>query len=173
MWKEERPGLKSLAGAFLTDAGLSAAFLFRHAARLLRRGHPLLAFLVGRINIALHGCQIHPLAEIGPGLCLPHPVGVVVGRGVRAGRDLTLFQNVTLGAKSLRGEDYPVIGDGVVVFPHSLVFGSIKVGDGSTVGAGSVVLHDVSEGETVVGAPAVPLRRTGMRQGAQNPQERI
>jgi serine O-acetyltransferase len=111
------------------------------------------------LNLALHGCQIHPQAQFAPGLRLPHPSGVVVGRGVRAGRDVTLYQNVTLGAKSVPGEDYPILGNGVFVFPNSLILGSIRVGDGARVGACSLVLHEVRPGDTVAGRPAVPLSR--------------
>jgi serine O-acetyltransferase len=157
-WGEERPSLKHLAGAFLQDPGLASAFLFRLSQRLDRRGHPRLASLAGRVNLALHGCQIHCRATIGPGLILPHPSGVVVGWGVQAGRSLTLYQNVTLGARTLDGAEYPVLGNQVLVYPNSLILGAIHVGDRATVGAGSVVLHDVGEGETVVGAPATGVK---------------
>ena len=158
IWDLERPTLRHLLGAFMKDSGLAAAFLFRWASRYSARGHPFLANLTGRVNLALHGCLIHPQARIEPGLRLPHPVGVVVGQGVRAGRDLTLFQHVTLGARSMGGNDYPEFGNGVIVFPNSLVLGSIRVGDNARVGAGSVVLHEVAPGDTVAGAPAASLR---------------
>ena len=157
IWSEPRPGLKSLIAALILDPGLSAAIQFRISARLERKGHPMLAALVGRLNLALNGVQISPQATIGPGLHLPHPSGVVVGNGVRSGEDLTLFQNVTLGARSLGGNDYPVVGRRVIIFANSIVTGEILLGDGCRVGAGSVVLHDVAPGTTVVGVPAVPV----------------
>ena len=155
IWSESRPGWKSLIAALIVDPGLAAAFLFRASARLERGGHFVWAAIVGRLNLALHGVQISPLADLGPGLHLPHPSGVVVGNGVRSGEDLTLFQNVTLGARSLGGNDYPVLGRGVIVFANSIVTGDIRLGDGCRVGAGSVVLRDVAAGTTVVGVPAV------------------
>jgi serine O-acetyltransferase len=113
--------------------------------------------MAARLNLALHGCQISTRAEIGAGLRLPHPNGVVVGWGVRAGVDLTLYQHVTLGARRFEEADYPQLGDGVVVFPNSIVAGSIRVGDRCRVGAGSVLMQDVPPGLTVAGAPARPL----------------
>ena len=163
IWREPRPTLRQLLVAFLTDAGLSAAMLFRLAARWLRRGHPFLSALAGRLNLALHACQLHPSAQIGPGFHLPHPTGIVVGKGVQAGRDVTLFQNVTLGAKSWEGDDYPALEDGVVVFANSLVLGPVRVGENARVGAGSIVLHDVPPGDIVAGIPAVSVKGPASR----------
>jgi serine O-acetyltransferase len=157
IWSEPRPGLKSLLTAWVLDPGLSAAFLYRWAARTERRGHPIIAALLGRLNLSLNGVQISPQAVLGPGLHLPHPSGVVVGNGVRSGEDLTLFQNVTLGARTFGGHDYPVVGRGVIIFANSIVTGDIRLGDGCRVGAGSVVLRDVPARATVVGVPAMPV----------------
>jgi serine O-acetyltransferase len=164
IWQVPRPPLRHMAGAFLTEPGLAAAMLYRLGARLSRLDHPFLVALAGRLNLALHGCQVHPSAVIGPGMRLPHPAGIVVGRGVQAGRDLTLFQNVTLGALSWEGGDYPVLEDGVVVFANSLVLGAVRVGANARVGAGSIVLHDVAPGDTVAGIPAVSLKGHALKQ---------
>ena len=157
IWGEEHPQWRHLAGACLTDAGLAAAALFRLARRLRNRGWFRTASAIGRLNLALHGCEISTRAEIGPGLRLPHPNGIVIGWGVRAGPDLTLYQNVTLGARRSEEADYPVLGEGVVVYPNSVVAGAIRVGDQSRVGAGSVLLDDVAPGVKVAGAPARPV----------------
>jgi serine O-acetyltransferase len=166
IWGEEHPRWRHLAGACLTDPGLAAAALFRLARRLEDGGWRRTSSLIARLNLALHGCQIHSRAEIGSGLRLPHPSGVVVGRGVRAGPDLTLYQNVTLGARRYQDADYPVLGEGVVVYPNCVVAGAIRVGDRSQVGAGSVLLDDVAPGTTVAGAPAKPLPLPGRTSGS-------
>ena len=168
IWGEERPSLKSLAAVFLSDVGIAAVILFRLAQRFHRRGHPLLSMLVTRLNLALHGCHIAVEAEIGPGFRLPHPPAVVVGKGVRAGTDLALFQSVSLSARRWNSEDYPILGDRVVIFSSSVVLGSIRLGDDSRVGACSLVLHDVEAGVTVAGTPAVPLAPKPSAAGARN-----
>ena len=166
IWAEPSPAVKHLMSALGTEPGLAAAALFRFSARLHRAGHPYFAAVTARINLALHGCQIHPRATIGPGLRMPHPNGIVVGWGVRVGADLTLFQNVTLGARDLQGGPYPRVGDGVIIFPNSVVAGGVILGSRCRVGAGSVVLHDVAEGSTVAGSPAVPLTARNERAGS-------
>lgn len=40
----------------------------------------------------------------------PQPVGVVIGIGVQLGHGCMVFQNVTIGTKSIFANDYPKIG---------------------------------------------------------------
>jgi acetyltransferase-like isoleucine patch superfamily enzyme len=42
----------------------------------------------------------------------------------------------------------------VTIYPHATILPGVRVGDGATVGAGSVVLKDVPEGASVFGNPA-------------------
>ncbi|MFW6139600.1 MAG: serine O-acetyltransferase, partial [Spirochaetota bacterium] len=53
---------------------------------------------------------------------------------------------------------HPTLGNNVVVGAGAIVLGAIDVGDGARIGAGSVVIHDVPPGATVVGVPG----RVGM-----------
>jgi serine O-acetyltransferase len=148
IWGVERPKLARLAGACFGDVGMAAVVLFRLAQRIHRRGHPVLSTLFTRLNLALHGCYIDVGAEIGPGFRLAHPWGVAVGKGVRAGTDLVLFQNVSIAARSYGGSDFPTLGDRVIIFANSVVVGSVRLGDDCRVGACSLVLHDVGAGVT-------------------------
>lgn len=95
-------------------------------------------------------------AEIGAGLRLPHPFNIILARGTRLGRDVTLFHNVTIGyARAPRpGERLPSpeIGDGVVVGPGCVVAGDIRIGDGARLAPGAYVTRDVPAG-VVVEAP--------------------
>ncbi len=171
IWGVERPSLKKLAGAMVMDMGIAAVILFRLARRLHRRGHPVLSMLVTRLNLALHGCYITVQSEFGAGLRLAHPWGVGVGKGVRAGKDVVLFQNVSLAARRWDSNDYALVGDRVVIFANSVVLGSIRLGDDSRVGACSLVLHDVAPGVTVGGIPAVPLSAKGATTGPVEQEE--
>lgn len=123
---------------------------WRHSGRLRR----LAARLLWLSNTRAFGCYISPAAEIGPGLILPHPVGVVIGEGSVIGRDVTLYQNVTLGRKSAHDERYPRIEDGVTVYAGATLIGPINVGAGAVVAAQAVVTCDVPAGALAVGAPA-------------------
>ena len=88
---------------------------------------------------------------------IPHPHGVVIGRGAVIGAGCTLLQGVTLGEKRADGggdHTYPVLGDLVVVGAGVVILGSVCVGSDAIIGANSVVTRDVPCGTTVLGAPA-------------------
>jgi serine O-acetyltransferase len=91
---------------------------------------------------------------VQPGVYIPH--GQVVLDGVvEIGEGVVLFPFVTVGlqAGEMRG---PTIGTGAVIGSGAKVLGPVRVGPGARVGANAVVLADVPEGATVVGAPARP-----------------
>lgn len=98
-----------------------------------------------------YGCQISCKAEIGENLKLPHPVGIVIGEGVKIGENCIIYQNVTLGRKNRDIAEYPEIGNGVIVYCNSCVLGNIKIGNNCVIGCNSVVLNDVSENSIVKG----------------------
>lgn len=53
------------------------------------------------------------------------------------------------------------VGRYVVIFPNAVILPGITIGDYAVIGAGSVVTHDVGEGEVVAGNPARVLRKRG------------
>lgn len=95
-----------------------------------------------------HSCDIGYGSRIGPGLNLPHPLGIVIGRGSKVGKNVTIYQNVTLGSKN---NGYPCLGDGVVVYPNSVLVDAIRIGKGSIIGANIFLCESVGEGEIYVG----------------------
>jgi len=150
-------GFGAGASAFFFHPGFQAIFLFR-LAQYLRPGWPRLSLLIWRTNVALSGCHFHLDCEIGRTLMLPHPVGIVLGSACRLGANVTLYQNTTIGRST--GDQYPRIGDNVIIYPNSVVIGAIEIGEGAVVGASSVVLSSVAPGTTVAGNPASIIRRT-------------
>ena len=96
-------------------------------------------------------CYINSNARIGVGCFFPHPVGIVIGEGVKIGEKATIYQGVTLGRKYMDKADYPVVGDNVIIYANVVVAGNIKIGDGAVIGCNSVVLRDVAAGEVVSG----------------------
>jgi serine O-acetyltransferase len=138
----------------------SAVYLYRLSSRWDSSGKvgKLFTAAAYRWNAIMNGCDISPGADIGPGLYLPHPTGVVIGP-VRAGRNLTVLQNATLGIRdrALDLDDpanYPAIGHDVLIGPGAAVLGAVAIGDGARVGANTVVLSDIPAGLTARGVAA-------------------
>jgi len=78
-------------------------------------------------------------ANVGPGLCIRHASGCVIGGII--GKNLTIFQNATVGGELNGG--YPTIGDNVTIRPGAMVCGAIKIGDNCVIGAMSYINKNV------------------------------
>ncbi len=119
-------------------------------------GAPVLAFYVLLVHW-LMGIELDYKSQIGPGLALHHGTGVVVHQTAVIGANCILRHGVTLGERR-SGGGCPVLGDRVDTGVHAIILGPIHIGDGATIGAGSVVLHDVPPGAVVAGNPAKIIR---------------
>lgn len=84
---------------------------------------------------------------------LPHPIGIVIGKNVVLGRDCTIYQNVTIGVGNNKNEQYPVIGDNVIIYANAIIIGPIVVGDNAVIGAGCIVTKNVPADKVAVGSP--------------------
>jgi serine O-acetyltransferase len=152
-------GVVAAAIALIADPGFAVISWWRAAKWLrfsTRWGLPV-AWLIVR-SLARRGCYISLLAEIGPGLKFPHPTGVVIGEGSHVGSSVTLYHNVTLGRHTWNEPGCPRIGDGVVIYTGAVIIGPIKIGEGATVAANSVVNRDVLPKAVVAGIPAKLMR---------------
>jgi serine O-acetyltransferase len=150
-----RGGLGTHARSLLTLRG-QAVLLFRLAQSASSRSR-LLGLLVRYLAQVITGCSISTEAAVGPGLCLPHPTGVVIGSQCRLGSYVKVMQGVTVGASR---EGSPIIGDHVYIGPGAKVLGGVEVGSYASIGANAVVIEDVPEHSFVAGVPARVIRRS-------------
>jgi serine O-acetyltransferase len=136
----------------LVQPRCEAVVLYRLAQPLARRGWHLPAHVLQGRAIRRSGADISPLADIGPGLLIMHSVGIVIGPEVCVGKDLTIYQNVTLGDGSRPGQ--PILGDSVTLGVGAAILGPVQLGSGAHVGANAVVTKDVPARCVAVGIPA-------------------
>jgi serine O-acetyltransferase len=134
--------------------------LFRLASAFFSYRLGALAKCFALANQILFGCDIARGAQIGGGLYLPHPNGVVIGAHVRIGQNCIIHQGVTLGA---RGEEHdlanPIIGNQVEIATGAKILGGVHLGDYARIGANAVVLKDVPDYAVAVGIPARIVRQ--------------
>jgi serine O-acetyltransferase len=165
---ERDPAARSAFEVLVCYPGVHALALHRVAHRLWRARWLTLARFVSHVSRFLTGIEIHPGARIGEGLFIDHGMGVVIGETAEVGDNVTLLQGVTLGGTSTRREKrHPTLGHHVVVGAGAKIIGAFTIGDGSRIGAGSVVVREVPPNCVVVGVPGRVTYKDGQRVAAE------
>ena len=141
---EGDPALKSRDEAIFAYPGIFAITNQRIAHALHMQGVPLIPRIITEYAHTLTGIDIHPGAAIGEKFFIDHGTGVVVGETSRIGRNVRLYQGVTLGAKSfpldehgnpIKGIDrHPIVEDDVVIYAGATILGRNVIGKGSSIG---------------------------------------
>jgi serine O-acetyltransferase len=164
------PAARSLVEIALLYPGVHAVWGHRICHALWQRGHRFPARVGSSLTQWLTGVDIHPGAQLGPGLFIDHAVGVVIGETAEVGSDVTLYQGVTLGGTSLDpGKRHPTVGDRVTVGAGAKVLGPITIGADSRIGANAVVVKSVPANSVVVGIPGQVIARSRPRDGSAPP----
>lgn len=119
-----------------------------HALHLL--GVPVLPRIITEMAHSKTGIDIHPGAQIGEYFSIDHGTGVVIGETCIIGDHVTLYQGVTLGAKSfvhdkdgnlLNTPRHPIVEDYVTIYSNSSILGRITIGHHTVIG-GNIWLTD-------------------------------
>lgn len=159
---EKDPAAKSKLEIYLTYGGFKALCAYRRAHWFYVRKHTFIARLISAHARTKTGIDIHPGATIGKGVFIDHGVGLVIGETTEIGDNVTLYQGVTLGGTGKDiGKRHPTLESDVMVSAGAKILGPVRIGQGSKIGAGSVVLKDVPPHCTVVGVPGRVVRMHG------------
>lgn len=162
--RERDPAAKSTAEILLTYSGLHAVLLYRVAHKLHQNDCYVTARVISQLGKFLTGIEIHPGATIGKGLFIDHGTGVVIGETAEIGDNCILYQGVTLGGTGKgKGKRHPTLGNNVMVGCGAKVLGPFKIGDNVKIAANAVVLNEIPDNCTAVGAPARVVRRDGKK----------
>jgi serine O-acetyltransferase len=156
------PSAKSIDEVIFCFPGVAAIMRHRLAHELYRLGAPLLARIVAEIAHALAGVDIHPGAEIEEGFFIDHGTGVVIGETAVIGRNVRIYQAVTLGAKRFEiGGDgelrksyprHPIVEDDVVIYAGATILGRVTIGRGSSIGGNVWLTESVPPGSRITQA---------------------
>lgn len=156
---ERDPAARNLFDVLTCYSGVHALLFHRLNHWMWQRGLRWPARFLGNIARWLTGIEIHPGAVIGRRFFVDHGTGVVIGETAEIGNDVTLYQGVTLGGRTLNeGKRHPTLGNDVVVGAGAKILGPFLVGEGARIGSNAVVLEAVPSGATVVGVPGQVVR---------------
>lgn len=156
------PAATSTAEVIYCYPCIKAVINYRVAHELLLAGVPVIPRMITESAHSETGIDIHPGATIGEYFAIDHGTGVVIGETAIIGRNVKLYQGVTLGARSFPTDDndnlikgiprHPIIGDNVVIYSNATILGRVTIGDGAVVGGNIWVTTDVAPGEKLVQA---------------------
>ncbi|MDO4233297.1 MAG: serine O-acetyltransferase EpsC, partial [Lautropia sp.] len=173
------PAAGSVDEVLICYPGIRAMIHHRLAHLLYREGMTLTARVISELAHSATGIDIHPGAQIGDSFFIDHGTGVVIGETAVIGRNVRLYQAVTLGAKRFReGEDgslvkgeprHPVLEDEVVIYAGATVLGRITIGRGSVIGGNVWLTRSVPPGSMVSQAGAVTAAVVELAQTPDDP----
>ncbi len=156
---ERDPAARNIFDVLTCYSGVHAMLFHRLNHWLWMHKMRWAARFLGNIARWLTGIEIHPGAQIGRRFFVDHGTGVVIGETAEIGDDVTLYQGVTLGGRTLsNGKRHPTLGNNVVVGAGAKILGPFLVGDDARIGSNAVVIDAVPEGATMVGVPARIVR---------------
>lgn len=151
------PAAKSIDEVILAYPGFSAIAIYRLAHELYKLRIPLLPRIFTEYAHQNSGIDIHPGATIGESFFIDHGTGIVIGETALIGKNVKIYQGVTLGALSVEKEmaetkRHPTIEDDVIIYSNAVILGGKTIlGKGSVIGgnvwltrsvpANSVVFH--------------------------------
>ena len=116
------------------------------------------------------GIDIHPGATIGEYFAIDHGTGVVIGETCIIGNHVTLYQGVTLGAKSFKYDSegnmlnvprHPIIEDNVTIYSNASILGRITIGHDSIIGGNIWVTNNIPPYSRIQQSKAVDLSFQG------------
>lgn len=160
---ERDPALHKAVDCFLYFKGYHAIQTHRFTHALWTSGRREFALYLQSRASSVFQVDINPAAKFGRGIMLDHATGFVVGETAVVGDNVSILQGVTLGGTGKSEEDrHPKIGNGVLIGAGAIVLGNITVGECARVGAGSVVTKPVPPRVTVAGVPARIIGQSGV-----------
>jgi serine O-acetyltransferase len=154
------PATKSPDEVIFCYPGLLATVIFRLAHELHLLDVPIIPRIMTEHAHSLTGIDIHPGATIGESFFIDHGTGVVIGETTVIGKNVRLYQGVTLGAlflprdagRSMQNtKRHPTIEDNVIIFSNTTILGGTTViGEGSVIGGNIWITESIDTGTKVL-----------------------
>lgn len=146
------PAVDNEAQVIFCYPSIKAMVNYRFAHLLCGLEVPLLPRIITEIAHSETGIDIHPGATIGEYFSIDHGTGVVIGETCVIGRNVNIYQGVTLGAKNFSLDSnghpmnvprHPIIEDNVTIYSNASVLGRITIGHDTIIGGNVWVTHSV------------------------------
>ena len=165
------PAATSRMEVVMAYPGLYAVTIHRLAHILYKLKVPIIPRVMSELAHSKTGIDIHPGATIGERFFIDHGTGVVIGETTVIGRNVRLYQGVTLGGLSfdkdasgalVKGlKRHPNIEDNVVIYANATILGgTTTIGHDSEIGGNVWIKESVPPYSRVYNKPPAPVIKT-------------
>jgi len=142
---EEDPAAISVHEVIVSYPGFYATAVYRIANRLSQLSVPILPRILSEHAHGKTGVDIHPNAKIDVPFFIDHGTGIVIGATSVIGKNVCIYQGVTLGAAQVSKvlsdvKRHPTVEDNVIIYARSTILGGRTVIGHDSVIGGSVFL---------------------------------
>ena len=160
------PAANSLEEIKLAYPGFKTIAIYRVSHVIYELGYKVHARFFSEIGHSMTGIDIHPAATIDYPFFIDHGTGIVIGQTSTIGKNVKLYQCVTLGALSLSNAQelrgvvrHPQVGSNVTNYAGASLLGAITIGDNVTIGSNVFLTEDVpSNTRVVIGKPELIIK---------------
>lgn len=165
------PAATSRMEVVMAYPGLYAVTVHRIAHELYKLSVPIIPRVMSEIAHSKTGIDIHPGATIGERFFIDHGTGVVIGETTIIGRNVRIYQGVTLGGLSFAKDSsgalvkglkrHPNIEDNVVIYANATILGGeTTIGHDSEIGGNVWIKDSVPPFSRVYNKPPAPVIKT-------------
>ncbi len=158
------PAAESIDEVILAYPGFRAIVIYRLAHAIYELKIPIIPRILTEHAHQVTGIDIHPGAQIGCPFFIDHGTGIVIGETTIIGKNVKLYQGVTLGALSVdknlaQQKRHPTIEDDVVIYSQAVILGgNTVIGKNSVVGGNSWIIKSISPNSVVYNKSEVRIR---------------
>jgi serine O-acetyltransferase len=154
------PAAKNFGEVIFCYPAIKAITNYRMAHRLVELNVPLIPRFIAEMAHSETGIDIHPQAQIGESFTIDHGTGVVIGSTSIIGKNVKIYQGVTLGAKSFAVDSegnpikgiprHPIVEDNVIIYAGATILGRITIGKNSIIGGNVWITRDIAPDSRIV-----------------------
>ncbi|MFK7032847.1 serine O-acetyltransferase EpsC [Flavobacterium oreochromis] len=159
------PAAKSKEEVLVAYPGFFAITAYRIANVLWNLNVPVIPRIITEYVHSRTGIDIHPGAEIGENFFIDHGTGIVIGETTRIGKNVKIYQGVTLGALSVSkdaatAKRHPTIEDDVTIYANATILGGkTTIGANSVIGGNVWLTHSVPENSLVYHKSEIEIKK--------------
>lgn len=154
------PAARSEGEVIFSYPAIRAMSNHRIAHELYKLDVPLIPRIISEMAHSETGIDIHPGAQIGEFFAIDHGTGVVIGETTIIGKNVKIYQGVTLGARSFPLDNegkpikgiprHPVVEDDVIIYSNATILGRITIGKGSVIGGNVWITRDIPPDSKII-----------------------